>query len=421
MRNRPHNFVAMAVIAVICLFCVQASLRRSFAEHWIANPKPEGLELAVQLTPGNGEGWIRLGQALTGRGDDPQRAMAAIRRGVELGPYNPEAWIALGLQTEGQGDPKLAEQHFKKAFEVDHSFEARWSLANFYLRQGQTEEFWHWIRETISFSPRGFYPGVELCWRASDDHAAILENAIADHPDLNRRYFAYLRGSGRVEAAAAVWERVKDGLIEADRVDALWLLEAWLRQGRVSGALDIWNRLIRAALVPYEPLSPETGVVLTNADLRQTPTGNGFDWALFPSDDIRPEIELLGAERNVVVFHFSGRQDQSSPLLRQFVPLQPGVKYRFDFRYSTDDLASNTGVRWTAYAGITEDTHILAKTEALAASPDMQMMSFDITAPKEGLISLALEYERFPGTTRKSGRFRTGYFAFYPVDKEAPR
>jgi tetratricopeptide (TPR) repeat protein len=420
MRNRPHDFLAMAVIAVICLFCMQASWRRSLAEHWIADPKPEGLELAVQLTPGNGEGWIRLGQALTGRGDDPQRAMDAIRRGVELGPYNPEAWIALGLETEAQGNPELAEQHFKKAFEVDHGFEARWSLANFYLRQGRTEEFWRWIRETIAFSPRGFYPGVELCWRASDDHAAILENAIADDPDLNRRYFAYLRASGRAEAAAAVWERVKDNLIEADRVDALWLLAAWLRQGRRSDALDIWNRLIRAAILPYELLSPETGVVLTNADLRQPPTGEGFDWQLFPSDDIRPQIEPLGDERSVV-FHFSGMQDQSSPLLRQFVPLQPGAKYRFDFRYSADELASNTGVRWTAYAGIAENTEVLARTESLAASPDMRLMSFDVTSPKEGLISLVLEYERFPGTTRKSGRFRASHFAFYPLDREAPR
>ncbi len=419
MRNRPHDFVAMAVVAVVCGFCIQGSMRRTLAERWIADPKLENLELAVQLTPSNGEGWIRLGQALKDLGDDPHRAMQAIRRGVDLGPYNPEAWIAFGLQTERQGDPQLAEQHFKKAFEVDHGFEARWSLANFYLRQGRVEEFWHWIRKTIAFSPRAFYPGVELCWRASDDHAVILENAIADRPDLNRRYLSYLLGSRRIEAASRVWDRVKDNLIPADRVSALRLLAAWQRQGRVSDALDIWNRLASTGIVPHEPLSLEAGVVLTNADLRQPPSGQGFDWGLFPSEDIRPELGALGDDRNGLVFHFTGMQGQSSALLQQLVPVQPGVIYRFDFRYSTRELARNTGVRWTAYAGPRENGRELARSESLPSTPDTQSVSFDVTAPEEGLIGLVLEYERFPGTTRKSGRFHASRFAFYPLDREA--
>jgi tetratricopeptide (TPR) repeat protein len=419
MRNRPYDFAAMASLAVICVFCIQGSVRRSLAERWIADPKLENLKLAVQLTPSNGEGWIRLGQALKGLGGDPHRAMEAIRRGVDLAPYNPEAWIAFGLQTERQGETQLAERHFKKAFEVDHGFEARWSLANFYLRQGRTEEFWHWIRETIAFSPRAFYPGVELCWRASDDHAVILENAIADRPDLNRRYFSYLLDSGRIEAASGIWGRVKDNLIAADRVSALALLAAWQRQGRVSDALDIWNRLAGAGIIPYQPLSIEAGVVLTNADLGQAPSGQGFDWELFPSEDIRPEIRALGDERNSLIFHFSGMQGQSSPLLQQLVPVQAGVTYRFDFRYSTHDLARNTGVRWTVYAGSRESRRELARSESLPSNSDTQLVSFDVTAPEKGLIGLVLEYERFPGTTRKSGRFRTSHFAFYPLEQES--
>ena len=396
-------------------------MRRAVAESWIADPSLESLERAVRLTPGNGAGWVRLGSTLASRGDDPVRALDAIRKGVDLGPYNPEAWIALALQTEWQGDPGRAEPYLKKAFEVDNSFDSRWSLANFYLRQGQTEEFWYWIRETIAFAPRGFYPGVELCWRAFDDHAAILDNAIADDPELNRRYFSYLMASNRVEAASAVWERFKDEIRGTDRANALWLLAAWQRQGRVADALDIWNRLSKLGLIPYSPLSPETGAVLTNADLQQVPSGEGFDWRLFPSDEIRSDVEPINDQQSALVFHFSGMQGQSSVLLQQLVPVKPGASYRFDFRYATDGLAENTGVRWTAYSGFDEKAPVLAHTESLPASPDTQVISLDMPATEGSLIRLVLEYERFPGTTRKRGRFLISHFAFYLADRTTAR
>ncbi len=101
-------------------------------------------------------------------------------------------------------------------------------------------------------------------------------------------------------------------------------------------------------------------------------------------------------------------------LLEQVVPVNPGDAYRFDYRYSSQGLADNTGVRWTAYAGF-DGGRVVFQTDSLPASSDEQLLSLEVKAPPEGFVKLVLEYERLPGTTRKEGVFRASHFALYPA------
>ena len=416
IRNGPAVFLIFAVVAVGCGLGIYGSLRRAVAETWIANPTLESLERAVRLTPTNGAGWVSLGRALAHGGGDEERALEAIRKGVALGPYNPEAWIRLALQVESRGDANAAEQHLLKAFSVDKGFDSSWQLANFYLRHDRTDEFWRWVRETIAFAPRGFDPGVQLCWRAFDDPELILENAIPDDPDINRRYFAFTLAHGLAEgrAAVGVWERIKDSLRPDDAKGVKWLIGHWQRQGRPAEAVDVRNRASLARVIPYAPLSLAGGDLITNARLAHLPTGEAFDWKLTSSEDIRPDIEGGGEVGAGFAFHFSGTQSATSMLLEQVVPVNPGDDYQFDCRYSSHGLAENTGARWTVYAGF-DGGRVLSQTDSLPASSDVRLLSLEVKAPPEGFVRLVLEYERFPGTTRKEGVFRASHFAFYPA------
>lgn len=415
-RNRPAVFLLFAVVMVGCGLGIYESTRRAMAESWIATPTLESLEKAVRLTPTNGAGWVSLGRALALSGGGQERAIEAIRKGVALGPYNPEAWIHLALQVESRGDTKVAEQHLLKAFSVDKGFDSSWQLANFYLRHGQTDEFWRWIRQTISIAPRGFEPGIQLCWRAFDDPQLILDRAIPDDPDINRRYFYFTRALGLAEgrAAVGVWERIKGDLRSDDVEGVKWLITHWQRNGRPSEAVDVRNRASAAGVIPYAPLSLSGGDLITNGRLAHLPTGEAFDWKLTSSEDVRPEIEAGGQLGAGFAFHFSGTQSAASTLLEQIVPVNPGEDYRFDYRYSSQGLAENTGVRWNAYAGF-DGSRVLSQTDSLPASMDPRLLSLEVQAPPEGFVKLVLEYERFPGTTRKEGVFRTSHFAFYPA------
>ena len=184
--------------------------------------------------------------------------------------------------------------------------------------------------------------------------------------------------------------------------------------------MDAWNRASRAGILPYQPLSLISGNLITNARLTHPTTGDAFDWELTSSEDIRPQIEAAGEAGAGFAFHFSGTQSAASVLVEQIIPVNRGDVYRFDFRYSSQGLADNTGVRWIAYAGV-DSGRVVAETDSLPASPEQRLSSIEVTAPPEGFVKLVLEYRRFPGTTRKQGVFRTSHFAFYPAEEAEGR
>src|SRR5690242_6223918 len=100
---------------------------------------------AVAQMPGNAE-YVVLA---TLQSESPD---TLLKRLVQLTPRVSGPRIRLGLAAEGRGDVVLAERTLLDAFAVDHQFETRWTLANFYLRQGRANDFWTWIRSALAFS-----------------------------------------------------------------------------------------------------------------------------------------------------------------------------------------------------------------------------------------------------------------------------
>ena len=414
VRNTPLAVLSALAVCAVSATAIHSSVRRLVAENGIADASLESLERAVRLTPQNSTGWVRLGRTQARLGAPGEQTLTHFRKAVDVSPYDPEAWIALAIQLELNGEPAPAEEHLQKAFSINNGFETRWNLANFYLRQGRIPEFWHWIRETIAFAPRGFRPAVELCWRAFDDPQVILDNGIPDLPAVNQRYFGYLVETNRLEGATQVWKRM-----EASPPPELFraLVEYvghLLREEQVREAMDAWNRLCRLGLLPHEPLSPSEGPVLTNPEFQSPPSGWGFDWKVLPAGGIQAKVNSAPDPPGEIEFSFSGTQEKSASVLQQFLPVEPNRQYRFDFTYATQGLAEESGIHWSVFEGRAEER--LARTGSLEASEQPRPQSLAVRTGKDThLLRLVLEYERVPGTTRKDGVIRTGNLAFYPV------
>src|SRR6185369_210150 len=95
---------------------------------------------------------VRLGSGLTP--DDAQShyrrwreepaRVEELDRALLLNPRLAAGWIARGLAAEAAGDPSRAEASFLRAAAADRAYLPNWTLANFYLRAGQTSNFWTW-------------------------------------------------------------------------------------------------------------------------------------------------------------------------------------------------------------------------------------------------------------------------------------
>lgn len=394
-----------ALAAVACVFGVGQIGRRAIAENWTAKGDRESLERAVAWTSGNSAAWLKLASLQTYAGEDAE-AIESLRRAEAALPFDPAPRREHALALEQAGRIEEAGALLHEAAGLDRSFVSRWTLANFYLRTGQTEEFWPWIRQAIEFDPMRLPLAMDLCWRAFGDRDGnrILELAVPDTPEANRAYFAYLLESEKVEPMRKMWPRVEPDLTTSDVPRVALYLDRLLLADYVDDAVEVWNQLCARGFVPLDPLSIEDGPYLTNGDFTERVSGLGFDWKI-PRAEGLTRIQRQGPDGEYFLeVRLSGGQPEYTQLIIQMLPIQPGRRYALIYEYLTQQLPAETGIGWIIRDGRTEQP--VATPPPLENAEDFWYeTSFSFDAPEDArLLQLELKYERVPGTARERGR-----------------
>jgi hypothetical protein len=298
----------------------------------------------------------------------------------EVARLNPRASaprIRLGLAAELRGDAKQAERWLKEAFSVDHQFETRWTLANFYFRQDRRDDFWTWMRSALEMSYGDRAAAFDLCWQASNDAGEILDRAVPDRREVVASYLAYLLSHNRQAAIAGAAKK----LARIRSVDDLPLL--YLATDAVLDP-DLWQALGNAR---------PSGVTNPNfEEPRSSPSadpsvGHGFDWRIAETTGVT-HLALEGHR-----IRFSGQQPESCELLRQVMGgLRPGAAYTLHWETRTQGIASPTGLDW----------RIEKSTGEIAASDDWSAGEMTFTPDSDHGV-LVLNYHRPEGQVRTEG------------------
>src|SRR5579862_563907 len=160
--SRIVGICALALIAVAAWW----SMRLARADQAFRTGTPEGVARAVELLPGSSD--YLLFQALQHdyEGSDP---VPILQRAAAAGPRSSAPRIQLGLEFESRGDFATADSWLLDAARVDHQYEPAWTLANFYFRRGNAEQFWKWMRAALQVSYGDLRLAFDLCWRQSSD------------------------------------------------------------------------------------------------------------------------------------------------------------------------------------------------------------------------------------------------------------
>lgn len=384
MYYRGMRILSRVCRALVCLLLAVASfwsIRLAWADYLFRTNLPANIRRAAELVPFH-----------------PQyQAMAGdLRRAVALNPYLSSAWLELAQQAELAGNLAEAERCFLKAAEVDHQFEPRWMLANFYFRHSNVEPFWRWIHLAAerSYGDRtGLY---RLCWRMTGDSSEILRRAIPERADLLADYLQFLLGQNQLDAALEAAPKLLDHSTGEQQAPLMGLCERLIAARRGADAARVWNGVIARGWLPYRRLDPQASVWLTNADLRSAPLGKGFDWRLLWRAGVTstwiPTLRQIRVE-------LTGKQTEQTDLLQQFVPSLTAGSYAFRYRYRTEGLEGPTGLRWVI-AGATPKP---VESEDLA-SPDWRTSEVRFTVPRfVDLMEVTLCYRRASGTSRAEG------------------
>ena len=331
-------------VVAAAAFVVQSSLRSALAEAWIGESSLVSLERAVAAAPYASLAWLRLGVRQS-RDGQPARAIPSLQKAVETAPGAASPQIALAFELERVGRMEEAESALLSAAASEAGFRPRWNLANYYARRGNWEQVWRWTNESILADPQQLAAAASLCWRAEADPATILDLAIPDEPEINRRYFAYLYDLGQLDPMRQAWPRFAAAATETETTLATQYVDRLLAAGLVDEAVDAWNFLCDRALLPYASLRGQDERFLTNPFFLTDPSGRGFDWKAHENRGVLWTRPAVQGNRGAIDFRLSGAQESGITLLTQVIPVVPGT-YLLRFDFATQGMPIRTGLGW---------------------------------------------------------------------------
>ena len=360
-----RRIFAAAALFVLVVAAVY-SVRLALADAAFREQTPQSVARALKILPDRVSYLLFRAQQMDYDGESSTVLLAHAAR---VNPLSSAPRIRLGLAAEARGDLLEAEKWLLEAATVDHQFEPRWTLANFYFRRERSAEFWKWMRAALDVSYGDRRLPFDLCWRMTQNAQEVLTLAIPDRHEVLAAYLYYLMDQHRDAVAPAALKLA--GFHDRNDVAELeTACDVLINDGKAAEARELWRQMGHAP----------TGVIV-NGDFASEPSGHGFDWRPSRVEGIS-EVSLPGSYRIL----FSGKQPESTELLRQFVTLHAGKTYSLRWEVRTQGFGSPSGIEWTAgttHAAL-EIRHTTLKAEA-------------------ALIPITLVYHRPVGQARAEG------------------
>lgn len=410
-RGSCARWLAAAAAGALLAGTAALAFREAWAEQLFASGEPEAMRRAAQLVPHRAQYLLGLAELAEREGDDP---IPFLRQAAASSPADAAIRIHLGLREELAGRMAEAEAQLVEAARLSRKYLPRWTLANFYFRQGRPEPFWRWTRQALEVSYGDRTPLFELAWRLRPDPGFLLERAIPMQRAVRSDFSWFLLDRGELEAASRLLADLAETAEPGERERLLAATDRLIEAGAEWAAAEVWNGLCRRGLLPYRPLVPRAGLEITNGDFAVWTTGWGFDWRISGVEG----VYVTPARAAVWRIHLSGKQPERCELLRQMLVVGAGKRYRIECRYRAEfkGLAGDapTGLRWRIRA---RDGGLLAESAWLRAGGEREV--FEFQPERAGVAVLALEFERLPGAVRPEGFLELRAVQAIPPDRSS--
>ena len=382
--RRSVLVILRVAAAGLCCVGIWYSCRLAYADYLFRLDNQNSIRSAIRLVPDRAEYYLRLSQL------DSSHAQEYLTTALSLDRYNAQAYIELGLEYEANGDYASAEKMMLTAFDVDHTYLPRWSLANFYLRRDNMPSFWIWARRAAEMPADDVSALFELCWRASPNPNDITKAILNDKPELIRQYLGFLLEKDQMNAIATEAQHlVRFGNADADSPLLLDIVNRLIASNDAVSAEALWRLLIDRHWVVADATTPN------NAEFSRKPLPVSFDWALPEYTGLHSWAGFSGLETE-----FAGTEPEDCTIAEQALVLTAG-NYTAAYSYKTSNIPPETGVRWQI---VDPRSHMILAESSDLSSDVLKYAALPFMVPSDtSLIRLRLQYKRAVGTTRISG------------------
>lgn len=329
-------------------------------------------------------------------------------RAVELNRWDAAVLIQSGLAHEAEGETEKAERLLVEAAGRSRTWLPRWSLANFYARQGRPDEVAKWARLALERGYGERAPLFGLCRSAGVSHDKILTAVLGERDIAGiEGYMGYLRAQAVAEAAEPL-ARAADMLLNAygqarlsrANADELALAADWLVvQDQQERGWTIWQRLREQGGMGDVPGA--VGGVLCDAGFTdQAMAAPGFGWEMTKAEGVQI---LAGSPPGMAKIELTGGQPESVTLLSQRVKLGGGGRWVLGFEAAVNGDQPADGHFLWVLAMESERGEEAARGWKSESDWKGVGVSWDV---EDGFWRLSLVYRRPLGSARWSGELR---------------
>lgn len=387
VRYRLNRWGAIAVrmtVAGICCFAGYSSWKLARADYLFRKDTANSVHMAITWAPDAWAYYLRLSQL------EPEHAAELLEWALHLNRYDAQADIELGLRYEADQQYGRAEKLMLAAFEVDHTYLPRWSLANFYLRRDNMPAFWTWAQSAALMPSDNISPLFELCWREAQDPDQIARAVLSNDPEVIRQFVRFLLKKRQVPAASVASSRlVRFSNAEEDRPLLLSVLNQLVSDEHAHEASSLWELLTQHQWVVADATLPNNG------RFAREPIPASFDWSLPSYTGLHSWPGQSGLETE-----FGGNQPENCIVAEQAMVVKPG-NYIMEYSFLTVNVPPDNGLHWEL--GSAKSGTALARSSDLS-SDSMKKETLEFSVPPDvSLLHLRLVYRRALGTARISG------------------
>jgi hypothetical protein len=348
-NGASRSILVLACLAISALIAFQ-SVRIWTADRWMSTGRISAMERSAKLVPGNAEVWDRIGRfrQLDFENPDPQAAIQSYKIAVRANPGWAFYWLDLASAYEDVNDLPQAQEALDKA-EAAYPVSAlvSWNYGNFLVRAGKDGDGYEKIRAAVTSDPLLLPLAISRTWRSGENVGTLLNQALPANRQAYLQALAFFTQIRQPDAGLQVWQRLV-GLGGNTRiVETLPFQDLLIENDRAEDEQRVWRDALRMAGNPANSSAQHS--VIWNGDFSEDFVNGGLDWRWLPVSNVAASFDSVpskGKGRSIRVdFGGGSNTDLQQPL--QYVPVEPGRKYRFHGQLRTDQITTESGVQFS--------------------------------------------------------------------------
>jgi tetratricopeptide (TPR) repeat protein len=279
--------------------------------------------------------------------EDLEQAARDYERAVALNPRSDGNWLELARIHERRGEIAQARNAYEKAQSCHpQSAQVAWSYGNFLLRRGDASGASSQLRKALVTAPELTNHAVAL-WREKGLSTSEPIGSLLPRKSLYYlKAIDYLAGQNDTDTALRVWDELLRLGQHVEMPEDVPFIDELIAAGRIKDARGAWDRALEMSGWPRD-VEGQSSLVFDGGFEHDFANG-GFDWREAKSEDAVFDFDTAVAHsgRRSLRISFSGRSNLDFHGVFEYVPVEPGRRYRFVAYLRSSGLSTEGGIRF---------------------------------------------------------------------------